>query len=87
MWRKKPLRVQFVSNFKPLFAAGIIYTIVGILVFNAFVTGPVALISAVKKLDILFALLLTPLFIAEKPTKRSWHAAIMMLIGVILIKI
>jgi uncharacterized membrane protein len=75
------------TNFGLLLINSMVYTVVSLLVFMAFVGGPVALVMAVKRLQIFFILILGYLFFKDKPTKFAWMASFIMAFGVFLIKI
>ncbi len=75
------------NNFAILFLNSLLFLGVSFLVFYAFVTGPVALAMAVKRLQIFFILVLSILFFREKPAKHVWISTAIMILGAILIKI
>lgn len=74
-------------NFKVLFLNGVIYTLLALLFIYAITTGALALVSGVKKLEILFVLLLGWFLFKDKPKKEVWIGSLIMLIGVALIKL
>ena len=78
---------EFKTNFGILFINSLIYSVVSLLVFMAFTDGPVALVMAVKRLQIFFILILGYLFFKDKPTKYAWIASFIMAFGVFLIKV
>jgi uncharacterized membrane protein len=49
--------------------------------------GPVALVSAIKKLEVLFVLGISYFVFKERPSKYVYIGVILMLISVILIKL
>lgn len=75
------------KHFWTLVAGSIMYTGVALFFLEAITTGSVALVGGIKKLEILFVLALSLLFFKDKPEKHIWIGAIIMLIGVFLIKI
>ena len=75
------------NNFAILFLNSLLFLGVSFLVFYAFVTGPVALAMAVKRLQIFFILVLSILLFREKPAKHVWISTAIMILGAILIKI
>lgn len=74
-------------NFPLLFLSGVLWGLLGLFVFYGIAEAPVALVSAVKKLEILFTLLLSWIFFHDRPNKWVWAGTILMIIGAILIKI
>ncbi len=79
----KDLRV----NFKVLLINGIIYTVLALFYLYAITTGALALVSGVKKLEILFVLFLGWFLFKDKPKREVWIGSLIMLIGVALIKL
>lgn len=75
------------DNFWILLLNSIIFLVVGFLVFYAYIGGPVVLVLGIKRLQIIFILLLAYVLFKDKPTKHSWIATIIMIIGVLLIRI
>lgn len=75
------------ANFWVLLLNGLIYSVVSLLVFSAFIDGPVALVLAIKRLQIFFILILGYLFFKDKPTKQTWFASLIMALGVLMIKL
>jgi uncharacterized membrane protein len=74
------------GNFLPLFLNSQIYGISNLLTFSGFTSGPVALTSGVKRLQILFIFLLGLWLLKDKPGKHTVLAALIMILGVILVK-
>lgn len=75
-------------SFGGLFINSLIYLIIAYLVFVAYsIQGPVALVLGVKRLQILFALILGYLFLKDQPTKHSWAASMIMILGTLMIKL
>lgn len=74
-------------HFKLLFLNGAIYASLVLLYFYAITTGPLALVSGVKKLEIIFVLLLGWFLFKDKPKKEVWIGSLIMLFGVTLIKL
>lgn len=70
-----------------LIIAGSIFTLTYFLVLLGFKEGPVALISAIKKVEVLVVLILSNIFFLERPSKYVYIGAFLMLIAVVLIKI
>ena len=70
-----------------LLLMSIVYALGGIFTFSAFRYGAIALASAVKKTQILWVLLFGILFFKEKPTKYTWIASVIMILGIVLMKI
>lgn len=75
------------GNFGVLFLNSLFFLVVSFLVFYAFLSGPVALAMAIKRLQIFFILILGFLFFKDKPAKHVWISTLIMILGVILIKI
>jgi len=75
------------NNFWPLFINGIVYTILALLYLYSITTGALALVSGVKKMEILFVLLLGWFLFKDKPKKEVWIGTLIMLVGVVLIKL
>lgn len=74
-------------NFWTLLLNGFIYTVLAIIVFYGFQSGPVALVTGIKRLEVLFILLLSFLFFHDRPTKHVLIGSLIMLVGVTLIKV
>ena len=70
-----------------LIIAGLLFTTLYFLVLTGFKEGPVALVSAIKKLEVLVVLLLSNIFFMERPSRYVYIGAFLMLIAVALIKI
>lgn len=76
------------NNFRMLFINSMVFLITGLFVFYAYGNnGPVALVLGVKRLQIFFILLMGYLFFKDKPTKHSWIATAVMILGVMMIKL
>lgn len=70
-----------------LLIAGLIFSLLYFLVVFGFKEGPISLVSAIKKLEVLVVLIISFLFFKERPTKRVYIASIIMLFAVLLIKL
>lgn len=77
---------QLKDNFWVLFLNSVVYMISNLLTFSGFLSGPVALTSGIKRMQILFVFLLGFFVLKDKPTKHAWLAAALMITGVILLK-
>lgn len=75
------------TNFKFLFLNGFVYVLLSWFWFYGITTGALALVSGVKKLEILFVLLLSWFLFNDKPKKEVWIGSLIMLLGVTLIKL
>lgn len=76
------------NNFGILFINSILFLIAGFFVFYAYKeSGPVALVMGIKRLQIFFILLLGYLLFKDKPTKHTWAATAIMVLGVLMIKL
>lgn len=78
---------DFQKYFWLLVVGSIIYTGVSLFFLEGISTGAIALVGGIKRLEILFVLILSYLFFKERPEKQVWIGAIIMLVGVFLIKI
>lgn len=78
---------EFKDNFGLLLINGSVYAISTLLVFSAFTGGPIALVLAIKRLQIFFILIFGYFFLKDKPSKYSWLAALVMSIGALMIKL
>ncbi len=89
VWKKerKTWGKELRNNFWMLLLNSIMFIAVSLLVFTAYIGGPVALVLGIKRLQIFFILLMGYLFFKDKPTKHIWVATLIMVIGVIMIKI
>lgn len=81
LWKK-----ELKSNFWILFIYSTIYAVVSLLIFIGFTTGPIALVMGVKKLELLFTLVLGYLFLNDKPPKHAWIATAILLLGIVLVR-
>lgn len=68
-----------------LIVNGVVYTFVSLFYLMSIVGGEVALVSGVKKLEVLIALVIGWIFFADKPKKEVFAGSIIMLLGVIFI--
>lgn len=75
------------TYFWVLLINSLIFLAVGFLVFYAYTDGPVALVLGIKRLQIFLVLILGYIFFKDKPTKHSWIATAIMVLGAILIKV
>lgn len=75
------------QNFYYLFFLSLIFLVVSFLVFYAYIDGPVALIIGIKRLQIFFILVMGYIFLRDKPTKHSWMATTVMVLGALMIKL
>lgn len=74
-------------NFWILLLNGIIYTLLSLFWLYGITSGPVALVSAIKKLEVLFVLIIGWLLMGDKPKRDVWIGSFIMLVGIILIKL
>ena len=75
------------EHFPALVTAGVIFSLLYLLVMSGFKNGPISLVSAIKKLEVLFVLLISFLFLGDRPTKKVYFASLIMLLAVLLIKL
>lgn len=75
------------KNFGLLSISGLVYTILALFYLYGITTGPLALVSGVKKIEVFFVLILGWILFKDKPKVGVWLGSIIMLAGVILIKI
>jgi drug/metabolite transporter (DMT)-like permease len=76
------------SNFWVLFGSAFAYVIVSLAYLYGITTGgALALVSAVKKLEVFFILVFGLFLFADKPKKGVWIGSLIMLAGVFLIKL
>ncbi len=75
------------NNFSYLFLNSSVFLITSLLVFSAFVEGPMALVMGVKRLQIFFILLMSYFLFKDKPGRHIWLASFIMAIGTVLIKL
>lgn len=88
LFKKEPKWfIDLKQNFGILIVGSIIYTLLSLYFLLAITTGAVALVSAVKKLEILFVLISSYFIFNDKPTKHVWLGSVIMLVGVFFIKI
>ncbi len=78
---------QVKNNFGILFLNSIIFLTVTFLIFYAYEGGPVVLVLGIKRLQIFFILLMSYFLFKDKPTKHSWIATAIMILGVLMIKL
>lgn len=87
MKKDKKWTFEFHKNFPLLLLNSVIYLLLVLLVFQGFIGGPVVLVMGVNRLQILFVLLFGMIFLGDKPTKHTWIAALLMILGTLLSKI
>lgn len=75
------------KNLKNLIIAGSLYALLYYLVLSGFKDGPIALVSAIKKLEVLFVLGISYFVFKERPSKYVYIGVVLMLIAVLLIKL
>ncbi len=75
------------TNFSSLLINSSVYQIKSLIVFTAFIGGPVALVMGIARLQIFFILLLSYFFFKDRPSKHVWFASFIMALGVLLIKL
>lgn len=75
------------NNFLILSLGGITYTAVSLSYLIGITTGALALVSGVKKFEVIFILILGWLIFKDKPKKSIWLGSLIMLLGVILTKL
>ena len=75
------------NNFWLLLLASLVYMTLVIVAFLGFISGPVALVIGVKKVEILLVMILSLFIFKDKPAKHSVAAAIFMLSGIVLTKL
>lgn len=78
---------DFRQYFGILFVAGMVYAVLAYLVLSGFVDGPVALVTGIKRLQIVFVLLLSHAFLGDKATKHVWLGTLIMIAGIVLLKL
>lgn len=75
------------KNFKILFINSLVFLAIGFMIFYAYLDGPAALIIGIKRLQIFFILILGMILFKDKPTKHSWIASAVMVLGVLMIRL
>lgn len=84
----KTWTIEVKRNFTLLFLNSFIFLIGGLLVFYAYaVGGPVALVFGIRRIQIIFILVMSHLFFKDKPTKHTWIATAIMILGILMIKL
>ncbi len=89
LWHKNRwIWLNEIGQFWPeLVLMSLIYIASSITVFYGFATGPTALVLGIKKLQILFAMLWAWLFLKDQPKKEQIGGAVIMIVGVVLVKL
>jgi len=75
------------QNFPMLFFVSLLFLAISFLIFYAYTDGPAALVMGVKRLQIFFILVMGYIFLKDKPSKQSWLATFIMILGVFMIKL
>lgn len=75
------------QNFLMLFLMSVIFLAVSFFVFYAYIQGSVALVIGIKRMQIFFILIMGYFFLKDRPTRHSWIATIIMILGVVLIRL
>jgi len=75
------------TNFWILFLNGMIYLLLSLFWLYGITSGALALVSGVKKLEVLFVLIIGWSFFGDKPKRGVWIGCLIMLLGVLLIKL
>ncbi len=70
-----------------LIGMALLYLMGGIPFFYGLAQGPAALVSGIKKLQIVFGMLIAWLALSDKPQREQWVGAILMILGAVLIKV
>ncbi len=88
MVKEKTWIKEVKENYKLLFVNSLMLFLIGYVIFLAYtIQGPVALVLGIKRLQIFFILMFGYLFLNDKPTKHTWIATAVMIVGTILIKV
>lgn len=74
------------SNLLNLCVAGSLFLVLYLLVISGFKEGPVSLVSAVKKFEVIIVLLISYLFFKERPSKHVYLGSVLMILAVIFIR-
>ncbi|MBI4066124.1 EamA family transporter [Candidatus Gottesmanbacteria bacterium] len=77
----------FRRHFGILFMAGMVYAGLAYLVLSGFLVGPVALVTGIKRLQIVFVLLLSHVLLGDRATKHVWLGTLIMIAGVVLLRL
>ena len=88
--KKRTLGVLFrktADNFKLLFIASIVGFLAGLTLFAAFQHGPAAYVISVKRISILFTIILGYIFFKEEHLVRSLIIGCIMVLGIFLISV
>lgn len=75
------------NNFLPLVFASFIYMTLSLLVLYGYASGPVALVIGVKKLEMIYVLVLSHYLFKDKFTYVTFFATVLMLMGIVFIRI
>lgn len=75
------------ENFWSLSLAGLVYFFVSASVIWGFREGPIALVSSIKKLEVLFVMILSYVFFKERPSRYVYLGVILALVATVLIKL
>lgn len=74
-------------HFGTLLVAGIVYMGLSYLVLSGYIDGPVALVTGVKRLQIVFVLMLSHIVLGDRATKHVWLGTLIMIAGVVLLRL
>ena len=85
--RKPRWYTQVRDNVGILVVASLVYMLMSVVLLWGFAQGPVALVVGVKNLQVLFVLGLSWRVFGDRPSKELWVAALLMIVGVVLIKV
>jgi uncharacterized membrane protein len=87
MKTNKSWLTEIKNNLLNLIIAGSLYAFLYYLVISGFKDGPIALVSAIKKLEVFVVLGVSYIIFKERPTKYVYIGVILMIIAVVLIKL
>lgn len=86
MTKETHLPDKLKNHFWTLFTIGLFYTFAVIALFYAFTGGPVVLAVALRQTQMIMIMGLGFFLFSDKPPKHVWLAALIMMVGVVLIK-
>lgn len=83
---KKGWIIEVQTNFWKLFLNSMFYLVISLIFFNVITTTAIALAQGVKRSQLLFTLILGIIFLNDRPTKHTWIASLLIILGAVLIK-
>lgn len=85
--KEKTFKPELKKNFLVLFLCSFLFIAISYLMLLGYLSGPVALVLTINRLQVFFILMFGYLFLKDKPAKHTWISVAIMLVGTLMIKL